>query len=337
MSTPRPDSTPDSAPAPGAAADRTVPLAAGARSADRTVRLGPDPEATVRLDEPGADRTVTLGPKADAEATGRTRPDAEQPVRLDGTAADRTVAAGPDPEATVRLDETGAASATFLDPRVWGGAPAPGETATLVGTPTRGETATLPGAPEPGETGTPSYGTPSHGAPVSGVPAEQPLAPGELRRFGPGVPPQAAAVWHGAALPEAERPPRRRRVWRVLVPVLLLALLAFLFWRFTMPALAVTGVGASTDPAGPGCGGTAVITAAVETNGAAGTLRYRWLRSDGTTSGELAQEVGSGTHRTELVLRWSFEGQGSLPSTATLELLSPGPRSVSVSFPYHCP
>ncbi|MFI8082916.1 hypothetical protein ACIF6L_19225 [Kitasatospora sp. NPDC086009] len=283
MSTPRPDSTPDSAPAPGAAADRTVPLAAGARSADRTVRLGPDPEATVRL------------------------------------------------------DETGAASATFLDPRVWGGAPAPGETATLVGTPTRGETATLPGAPEPGETGTPPPGTPSHGVPVSGEPAEQPLAPGELRRFGPGVPPRAAAVWHGAALPEAERPPGRRRVWRVLVPVLLLALLAFLFWRFTMPALAVTGVGASTDPAGPGCGGTAVITAAVETNGAAGTLRYRWLRSDGTTSGELAQEVGSGTHRTELVLRWSFEGQGSLPSTATLELLSPGPRSVSVSFPYHCP
>ncbi|MFD9597443.1 hypothetical protein ACFWA9_32475 [Kitasatospora sp. NPDC059973] len=321
MSTPRPDSTPDSAPAPGAAADRTVPLAAGARSADRTVRLGPDPEATVRLDEPGADRTVAAGP--DPEAT----------VRLDETGADRTVAAGPDPEATVRLDETGAASATFLDPRVWGGAPAPGETATLVGASTPGETVTLVGAPEPGETG-----TPSHGVPASGEPAEQPLAPGELRRFGPGVPPQAAAVWHGAALPEAERPPRRRGVWRVLLPVvLLLALLAFLFWRFTMPALAVTGVGASTDPAGPGCGGTAVITAAVETNGGAGTLRYRWLRSDGTTSGELAQEVGSGTHRTELVLRWSFEGQGSLPSTATLELLSPGPRSVSVSFPYRCP
>ncbi|WP_063795074.1 hypothetical protein, partial [Kitasatospora sp. MBT66] len=165
---------------------------------------------------------------------------------------------------------------------------------------------------------------------------ERPLAPGELRRFGPGVPPLAAAVWHGAAVPGAE-PPRRRRVWRWLLPlVLLLAVLALLFWRFSTPALAVTGVGVTTDPAGPGCDSVAVIKAEVETNGGSGTLRYRWLRSDGTTSGEINQDIGSGAHRTELVLRWSFEGRGSLAATATLEILAPGSRTAAVSFPYHC-
>ncbi len=150
------------------------------------------------------------------------------------------------------------------------------------------------------------------------------------------MPPLAAAVWHGAAVPGAE-PPRRRRVWRWLLPlVLLLAVLALLFWRFSTPALAVTGVGVTTDPAGPGCDSVAVIKAEVETNGGSGTLRYRWLRSDGTTSGEINQDIGSGAHRTELVLRWSFEGRGSLAATATLEILAPGSRTAAVSFPYHC-
>ncbi|MEV0535690.1 hypothetical protein [Kitasatospora sp. NPDC050463] len=279
MSTPRPDS----APAPGAAADRTVRLATGPDGADRTAR--PAAEATVRLN--GAEGTVRLN-------------GAEVTVRLN------------EAEATVRRDDAEAASATFLDPGVWGGAPEPTGTTTLV-------------EPPPGEQ----------------PPSEQPLAPGELRRFGPGVPPQAAAVWHGTAVPRAPQQPRPRRVWRWLVPVAVLsavlAVLAFLFWRFTTPALAVTGVGVTTDPAGPGCGGTAVITAAVETDGGAGTVRYHWLRSDGTTSGEITQEVGSGAHRTDLVLRWSFEGQGSLQAAATLEILSPAPRTATASFAYRCP
>ncbi|MFJ9950075.1 hypothetical protein [Kitasatospora sp. NPDC091207] len=261
MSTPRPDS----APAPGAATDRTVRLVPGPETIDGTVRLGPGAEAE---------------PEAAAES-----------------------------EVTVRLDGTEAASATFLDPRAWGGAPEPGETTTLVEPP-----------------------------PDGGSPAERPFAPGELRRFGPGVPPRAAAVWHGAAGPQAHQPPRPRRVRLLLLAVvLLLAVPAFLFWRFATPALAVAGVAVRTDPAGPGCGGTAVITAELETNGGAGTVRYRWLRSDGTTSGEMAREIGSGAHRADLVLRWSFEGQGSLRSTATLEILAPAPRSAAVTFAYHCP
>ncbi|MFI6848316.1 hypothetical protein OG535_03655 [Kitasatospora sp. NBC_00085] len=348
MPTPRPDS----APVTGAADDQTVRLGAGPEDADGTVRLTSAPggaEETVRLGSApkGAEETVLLasapeGPE-DAAQTVRlgSAPAAdERTVKLDGGAG-VPAGGGPDSEATARLDGDDAASATFLDPRVWGDAPEAGETTTRVQTPAYGSTVPVPPltrtteATGPAGSGTTSSPRPT---PADGSPDERPLAPGELRRFGPGVPPQAAAVWHGAAGPEPQKPRRPRRVWRWLVPAaVLLAVLAFLFWRLTMPALAVTGVGVTTDSAGPGCGGTAVITAGVETNGGAGTLRYRWLRSDGTTSGELSQDVRVGAHRTDLVLRWSFEGQGSLQATATLEILSPDTRTAAASFAYRCP
>ncbi len=339
MPTPRPDS----APAPDGDADRTVRLApAPDGDADRTVRLAPAPDGD-------ADRTVRLAPAAVGGAEtvrlGSGPVAEEETVRLAGSAAPEP-AAGPDAEATVRLDADEAVSATFLDPRVWGAARDTGETTTLVETPAHGTptpvvpvpvplpapTGAEPAAPAAPETSSAAAAA----AAAAASDAEQPLAPGELRRFGPGVPPLAADVWHGRTAPDAEQP-RRRRVGRWLVPVaVLLAVLALLFWRFATPALAVTGVTVTTDPAGPGCAGTAVITAAVETDGRAGTLRYRWLRSDGTTSGELHQDVRSGAHRTDLVLRWSFEGQGSLAATATLEIVEPGSRSAAVSFPYRC-
>ncbi|MFG3054183.1 hypothetical protein ACGFZP_24950 [Kitasatospora sp. NPDC048239] len=311
MSTPRPDS----APSTGAESDRTVRLGAAAAGAARTVRLGPVPAAE--------DLTVTLDQPVPAAGA----PDTEATVRLDDAPAE------PGQAGASAAAGTEAVSATFLDPRAWSGASDPAETATAVDpfATASGVVATSPGATRaPGASSASGSGTDP-----SADRFAEPFAPGELRRFGPGVPPQAAAVWHGAAVPDARRP---RRVWRWLVPIVVLAaVLAFLYWRFTTPALAVTGVGVTTDPAGPGCGGTAVITAAVATNGGAGTIRYRWLRSDGTTSGEIAQEVPSGTHRTDLVLRWSFEGQGALQATATLDLLTPGPRTAAASFAYHCP
>ncbi|MEU8517652.1 hypothetical protein AB0C76_39665 [Kitasatospora sp. NPDC048722] len=344
MSTPHPDA----APTPGA--DQTVRLGPGTGEGEETSRR--DAEATVRLDSvpaPRTDRTVRLsrpplgGPDAvetvrlDKEERGRptgesgTVPLPRPPLGVPDPRADRTVRlspAGPgtpDAEATVRLDSAEAESATFLDPRVWGGAPRPGESATL---------------PEPlpaSEVEEEAEPAPTPEASTSAAaPDERPLAPGELRRFGPGVPPQAAAAWHGGTTADRQ-PERPRRVRRWLVPVaVLLAVLALLFWRFHTTALAVTSVGVTTDPAGPGCGGTAVVTASVETNGGAGSIRYRWQRSDGTTSDELVQDVRSGTRHTDLVLRWTFDGQGSLQATATLEILSPTARTATATFPYHC-
>ncbi|MFE2412930.1 hypothetical protein ACFXDE_31790 [Kitasatospora sp. NPDC059408] len=312
---------------------------------------GPDAVETVRLDK-GESGTVPL-PRS---PLGAPDPRADRTVRLSSAPAP---AATPDAEATVRLDSAEAESATFLDPRVWGGAP--GESVTLpepiplpeAGAEAEAESATFldprvwGGAP--GESATlpepiplPEEAAPEEPAPEASVstpavaPDEHPLAPGELRRFGPGVPPQAAAAWHGET-PADRKPKRPRRVRRWLVPVaVLLAVLALLFWRFHTTALAVTSVGVTTDPAGPGCGGTAVVTASVETNGGAGSIRYRWQRSDGTTSDELVQDVRSGTRHTDLVLRWTFDGQGSLQATATLQILSPGTRTATATFPYHC-
>ncbi|MFD7416923.1 hypothetical protein [Kitasatospora purpeofusca] len=341
MPTPRPDSDP--APAPVAAADG---------DADRTVGLDPAGE--------GGTETVRLGAGPAAQ----------------GPLVEGPLVEGPDAEATLRIDPDEAVSATFLDPGVWGGAGETVEGLTLLDTPAHGtaapagadpaltvtaptavppSVAVAPGPPPadlaptvpdtaltvtaPASASSAPSASASSGSAAPAVAAsedERPLAPGELRRFGPGVPPLAAAVWHGAAVPGAEPPPRRRARRWLLPLVLLLAVLALLFWRFSTPALAVTGVRVSTDPAGPGCDSVAVIKAEVETNGGAGTLRYRWLRSDGTTSGEIGQDLGSGTHRTELVLRWSFEGRGSLAATATLEILAPGSRTAAVSFPYHC-
>ncbi|MFC6594014.1 hypothetical protein [Kitasatospora paranensis] len=180
-------------------------------------------------------------------------------------------------------------------------------------------------------------------APAAPEPPVLPAAPAAdegLRRFGPGVPPQAAAVWHGTAaaapvpVPEA---PRRRRRWLLLPLVLLIAVLAWFGWeRYGRPA-AVTGVSVRTDNArGPGCDGTAVVTGTLATDGGAGTVRYRWRRSDGTDSGVLTQAVPSGRATTEVVLRWTFQGKGAMQATATLEVVTPGSGQASVSFPYTC-
>ncbi|MEK2495374.1 hypothetical protein WN990_38130 [Kitasatospora purpeofusca] len=358
MPTPRPDSDP--APAPVAAADgdadRTVGLDPAGEGGTETVRLGagpavegpvvegPDAEATVRIDPDEAVSATFLDPGVWGGA-GET---VEALTLLDTPAHGTTAPAGADPALTVTAPAAGPPSVVAAPaPPPADLAPTVPDTALTVTAPVSASAsasvsasvptgATPPPGPPPAPAASAASSASAAPAAVAASEDERPLAPGELRRFGPGVPPLAAAVWHGAAVPGAE-PPRRRRARRWLLPlVLLLAVLALLFWRFSTPALAVTGVGVTTDPAGPGCDSVAVIKAEVETNGGAGTLRYRWLRSDGTTSAEIGQDIGSGTHRTELVLRWSFEGRGSLAATATLEILAPGSRTAEVSFPYHC-
>jgi hypothetical protein len=66
-------------------------------------------------------------------------------------------------------------------------------------------------------------------------------------------------------------------------------------------------------------------------------VSYRWKRSDGTVSGMLRQHVTRGAHRTDVVLRWTFDGHGTLRATATLEVLSPDPTAASATFTYACP
>lgn len=156
----------------------------------------------------------------------------------------------------------------------------------------------------------------------------------ELHRFGPGISLQTADTWHKAALPPTDHPRRKRR-W--LLPLLIvLSALAFLIWQRYEQPVSIAKVTVHTDAAGPACNRTFQITGVLETDGGAGEVTYRWRRSDGTNSGVLTQHVPKGHHTTELMLRWTFQGHGTMQATATLEILTPIPTSAAVTFPYTC-
>ncbi|WP_051732633.1 hypothetical protein [Kitasatospora phosalacinea] len=171
-------------------------------------------------------------------------------------------------------------------------------------------------------------------APVVPVPAPGP--DGGLRRFGPGVPPRAAAVWHGEGV--VAPPPRRWDRWLLVPLALLLALLGYLVWDRYVRPVEVVGVTAGGPATGPGCDGTAVVTGTLETDGGEGDVRYRWVRSDGTDSGPIVQHVAAGRRSTGVALEWTFQGRGELTATARLEVLEPaGSRPAEATFRYSCP
>lgn len=157
---------------------------------------------------------------------------------------------------------------------------------------------------------------------------------GSVLRFGPGV---TAAL--PAPFPLYPAPaPRRRSEWRryTLAAVVLIGVLCYLGWQRYGPALEVRDAVVSTDAKGPGCDGTADVVAVVRTNGRPGVLTYRWLRSDGTRSEQLSERVPSGRKEARLHLLWTFQGKGTHPAKAELELVSPVRRTASAEFTYRC-
>ena len=193
----------------------------------------------------------------------------------------------------------------------------------------------------------PAYeATPTVFSPPPPPPGEQPEAE-SLIRFGPGVPdPKTArtmAVWQGqgpagaAAEAAHQEKAKKRTLGGFLVAgIVLLAVVAFLLWQHFGTSLSVTSVAVKVNPAALACDGTEEITATVQTNGGSGTIHYRWVRSDGTTSGALTQTVPSGTHQVSLPLRWTVQGQGNLQGTATVEISDPGTHTASGTFNYSC-
>ena len=170
--------------------------------------------------------------------------------------------------------------------------------------------------------------------------------PGELLRFGPGVPvpvepadmSQATALWRGEAEPPDNT--RRRRRWLLswLLPLLvLIAVIVILLWQRSGPSLAITNAAVTVASPTLTCDGTANVNAEMHTNGNSGTITYRWRRSDGTVSDPLRQQVTRGSTDVHVVLLWSFHGQGSMNATATLEVLSPNQMTASATFTYSCP
>ncbi|MGC5034726.1 hypothetical protein ACPXCS_07710 [Streptomyces sp. DT190] len=172
---------------------------------------------------------------------------------------------------------------------------------------------------------------------------EEPTRPdrveGTVLRFGPGVNAAVAQRAHRTlpAVPPPAGPPRRRLRRHALPALVVLWVLAFLAWQRLGPPLAVRGATVTARPAVLGCGGTAHLTGLVTTNGRPGTLSYRWVRSDGTASGVLEEELVRGQTRARLHLRWTFQGTGQRTARAELRIISPAPRTLSTGFTYDCP
>ncbi|MGW1957912.1 hypothetical protein ACWCPI_35090 [Streptomyces sp. NPDC001920] len=167
-----------------------------------------------------------------------------------------------------------------------------------------------------------------------------PADPGEdtVLRFGPGV---SAAVAHRThrtlpTVPVQPVRPRRNLRRHALPAVVLLCVLAFLAWQRLGPSVEVSTVAVTSRPTVLGCADTADIVALVRTNGRPGTLSYRWIRSDGTSSGVLREEVVRGQRQARLHLLWTFRGEGHRTARAELRILSPAHRTVATRFTYDC-
>ncbi|GAA3843305.1 hypothetical protein ACFS5L_01560 [Streptomyces phyllanthi] len=186
--------------------------------------------------------------------------------------------------------------------------------------------------------------------PPSETPGEETRSGGETR-FGPGVPGapgtadnRATGIWQGTLAPDGPSgtAPRRRgrpwwrKLWSLLLLVaLVVAVVVGLRSCSATEPLRVLDATVSASEVDR-CAKTVVVTGVLETDGHPGTVDYRWKRSDGTTSEVLHQRVGRNVKRSEVVLRWSFDGHGTMKATATLEVLSPDVVTASADFTYHC-
>lgn len=175
--------------------------------------------------------------------------------------------------------------------------------------------------------------------PADGVPPK-PVA--GVVRHGPGVP--AASAGQGGRTAEhiwgGRTPPNRSARWRRLggwafTAVLLVASGAVLFARFHHVSFRVTSAMVSAEKAS-GC--RVDVTGLVKTNGAAGTITYRWQFSPGgeQASTTLHQSVSHGQHAADLVITLEVAGHGGTTQAVVLQILDPDPRAVSVPVTLTC-
>lgn len=163
--------------------------------------------------------------------------------------------------------------------------------------------------------------------------ASAPRTADEALRFGPGIDLAAPAV----ARPQPMRR-RRRRLVPTLGTVLILGTVAvaFLWWHGAFGHLRVSGASVAVVSTAR-CGDTVDIAGHIATNGHPGVVRYHWLRSDGSDSGVLSQNVWPGQQVITVHLRWALRGAARFRPTATLVVDSPEHARAAGSFLYRCP
>lgn len=154
------------------------------------------------------------------------------------------------------------------------------------------------------------------------------------------VRPTTGGSGYGQRRRAAEAPRRKRRIPRVALVLGVLALLlagaGVVYWIFRPPGELILSDVEVQPPVKPACNSTVDVIGVISTNGGAGTVRYRWVRNDGHASNVLAVKIPARRERTEVTLRWTFEGKGSFDAEATLEVLEPTAKSDKGSFTYAC-
>ncbi|MBC6457633.1 hypothetical protein [Actinomadura sp. HBU206391] len=175
-----------------------------------------------------------------------------------------------------------------------------------------------------------------------GTPAGRPSGPDEVLRFGPGVQPtdQLTETWRSG---RAQPPRRRRRLVRNLVSwlitaALLVGVLLWLLLRGQASDVEITAIKVQTPKQVQDCNATVDVTGVLTTNGEAGQITYRWVRSDGHDSGLLHETVEAGKRDVTVHLSWAIKGPGERRFTATLELVEPKSTAdkASSAFRYSC-
>ncbi|MER6134147.1 hypothetical protein [Streptomyces sp. NPDC001815] len=162
---------------------------------------------------------------------------------------------------------------------------------------------------------------------------------GTVLRFGPGV---TAALAHRpdmsppTVVTAPTRTPRGGLRRHVLPGLVLLLVIAFLAWQRSGTGITTDEVAVTTSRATVACDSTADIVGVITTNGRPGTLSYRWVRSDGTTSAVLREVLPAGRKKARVHLLWSFQGEGRYRAQAELHVLSPGRHTSTIRFLYDC-
>ncbi|HXM54178.1 MAG TPA: hypothetical protein VOB72_02225, partial [Candidatus Dormibacteraeota bacterium] len=107
------------------------------------------------------------------------------------------------------------------------------------------------------------------------------------------------------------------------------------------PVVSVTAISAVADPTGGTVhcpGGSVTLRATLATNGAAGTIRYEWLRPDGQRAGAGQVAVRAGQRSATIAQEFPFAGSAPAQGVAALHVLSPfDAYSEPVRITYACP
>lgn len=180
--------------------------------------------------------------------------------------------------------------------------------------------------------------------PPPGVPARPRTvaAPRDLVRYGPGVHAApsggqveltAARAWPGGPPAPSHRRARVRQALGIALALMLLAASGVLFYlRFHHAPLQVNHV-AIVGSGRTGC--TVAVVGQIGTDGASGTVTYRWLFPVGAPLA-LHQPVSAGQHAVDVRVSVEGSGHGVALQRIWLQVLGPGRRSASKDILVRC-